>query len=78
MNVPEYMHPHVQQLLSIETEAAINAGRISFLLRVSVFRDGDKWCALYGKSLQEGVAGFGDSPEEAVAEFNKAWITSRP
>ncbi len=32
------------------------------------------WCALYGDDLQNGVAGFGDSPQEAVAAFNRAWI----
>jgi hypothetical protein len=38
-----------------------------------VFIDGDKWCALYGENLQDGVAGFGDSPALAMADFNKNW-----
>jgi hypothetical protein len=38
--------------------------------------DGDKWCALYGKDLQGGVAGFGDSPEKAYENFDKNWIKS--
>ena len=31
------------------------------------------WCALYGDNLQDGVAGFGRSPEEAMADFDKNW-----
>jgi hypothetical protein len=41
--------------------------------RPSVSIDGNQWCALYGENLQDGVAGFGDSPEEAMSAFNKAW-----
>lgn len=44
----------------------------------SVFRphlsiDGDQWCALYGDNLQDGVAGFGDSPAAAMSDFDRAW-----
>lgn len=44
----------------------------------SVFPDGDKWCCLYGDDLMVGVAGFGDTPEMACAEFDKAWGTLNP
>lgn len=43
------------------------------LMRPRVFPDGDMWCALYGDNLQEGVAGFGKTPQEACAAFDKAW-----
>ena len=39
--------------------------------------DGDKWCALFGANLMVGVAGFGDTPAEAMAEFDKAWTTQK-
>jgi len=39
-------------------------------LRPRLFPDGDSWCALYGKNLQEGVAGFGKTPEGAMADFD--------
>ena len=42
--------------------------------RPKLFADGDKWCALYGEDLQEGVAGFGDSPHQAMLDFDKAWF----
>ena len=35
--------------------------------------DGDQWCALYGDDLQSGVAGFGDSPELAMQDFDAAF-----
>lgn len=47
----------------------------SVIYRPSLKIDGNKWCALYGESLEEGIAGFGDTPAEAMAEFDKAWLT---
>ena len=35
--------------------------------------EGNQWCALYGETLQEGVAGFGNSPDAAMLDFDKAW-----
>lgn len=45
------------------------------LFRPAISIDGDQWCALYGENLQDGVAGFGDSPEAAMAAFDAAWRT---
>jgi hypothetical protein len=42
-------------------------------MRPRVFPDGTKWCALYGDDLMQGVSGFGDTPEQACTEFDKAW-----
>lgn len=39
-----------------------------------LFIDGDSWCALYGENLQEGIAGFGDSPNEALKDFENNLI----
>lgn len=43
------------------------------MLKPKIFIEGNKWCALYGENLQDGVAGFGDSPELASWDFDKAW-----
>lgn len=43
------------------------------LLRPKIFIDGNQWCALYGDNMQDGIAGFGDSPILAVYDFNAAW-----
>ena len=47
--------------------------RPSVLYRPAISLDGNKWCALYGENLQDGVAGFGDTPEEAMQDFDAAW-----
>ena len=49
----------------------------SVRFRPNLYQDGDQWCALYGESLQEGVAGFGDTPAEAMADFDKKWSSQR-
>lgn len=40
--------------------------------------DGSQWCVLLGGDLQTGVAGFGDSPEAASRDFDKAWLAKLP
>ena len=47
--------------------------RPSVIFRPKVFMDGNQWCALYGDNLQDGVSGFGNSPAEAVYDFDKSW-----
>jgi len=45
--------------------------RPSVLFRPNLSLDGNKWCALLGENLQEGCAGFGDSPSLAMEDFDK-------
>ena len=52
--------------------------RPSVMYRPSLSPDGDQWCALYGENLQEGVAGFGRTPAEAMADFDQAWTMGIP
>lgn len=40
--------------------------------------DGNMWCALYGENPMEGVCGFGESPDEAYADFDKQWVAKLP
>jgi len=47
--------------------------RPSAVYRPSIERDGNQWCALYGANLMQGVSGFGDSPELAMADFDANW-----
>jgi len=47
--------------------------RPSILLRPKISIDGDQWRALYGDNLQDGVAGFGKSPDEAFRNFDENW-----
>lgn len=47
--------------------------RPSVLYRPRIGKDGPKWGVLYGDNIQEGIAGFGDTPALAMADFDKAW-----
>ncbi len=51
--------------------------RPSVLYRPTVAPDGSKWCALYGPNLMEGVCGFGDTPAEAMTDFDQNWLKQR-
>ncbi len=35
----------------------------------------NKWYAIYGENLHDGVVGFGDSPDKAMRAFDTAWIS---
>lgn len=43
------------------------------LMRPRVYPDGNAWCALYGDNIQDGVCGFGDTPEAACEAFDREW-----
>ena len=43
------------------------------MMHTTIGRDGNKWCVLYGENLHDGVAGFGDSPDTASRDFDRAW-----
>lgn len=67
-----------EAVLNAQWNAAVLAGqaeehrqRPSALYRPAIYPDGNQWCALYGEDLQMGVAGFGDTPELACADFDK-------
>lgn len=55
------------------SNAAIAMQETHVLMRPKLFMDGSSWCALYGENLMEGVAGFGKSPAEAMADFDRNW-----
>ena len=52
---------------------ALEGMRPAIQLRPRLSIDGNKWCAMYGDNLQDGVAGFGDSPDLAYWDFDKQW-----
>jgi hypothetical protein len=43
------------------------------MLKPKLQRDGDQWCVLFGRNLQEGIAGFGSTPHEAIMDWNSQW-----
>lgn len=54
--------------------AAAKLSTPSAIYRPNLSMDGNQWCALYGENLQDGVAGFGDTPAKAMEAFDKAWV----
>ena len=60
----------------LERASRMNTPSMMLLPKLTI--DGDHWCALFGDSLHDGVAGFGDSPDEAYYDFDKAWFAKLP
>ncbi len=69
-----HMKAMLQQDFSI---AAQEMARPSVLFKPTLSADGDMWCALLGENLQEGVAGFGETPCEAMLNFDQAFYKER-
>lgn len=69
------MNLHTDYIGDLRNAAVVESAEYNLLalLRPSVSIDGNKWCVLYGEDLQNGVAGFGDSPYLAMLDFNLAW-----
>ena len=55
-------------------EIASSHLRPSVLFRPSLSVDGNQFCVLYGTDLQSGIAGFGDTPDKAMRDFDKSWV----
>ncbi len=48
--------------------------RPSFMHKLIPFKDGNKWCALLGDNLQNGIVGFGDNPTQAMTNFDIEYL----
>ena len=69
--IPGYLEPRASEMLAIESDTAMRINLWVVILGLNPMRDGNQWCFLWGKNIQEGVCGFGDSPEEAMQAFEK-------
>lgn len=83
LNIPKEKPKVIQAGITIQGEVPVSLSgyhqtRPSVLFRPRLFPDGDRWCALYGDNLQEGVAGFGSTPAGAMADFDQAWVMRIP
>jgi hypothetical protein len=56
--------------------AAAEQARPVVVFKPTLSRDGNQWCFLFGESLAEGVAGFGDTPALAATDFDKQWLSA--
>lgn len=55
--------------------AAAQHARPCAIHKPTIYREGQRWCARLGPTFHTGVAGFGKTPEEAMAAFDKAFIS---
>jgi hypothetical protein len=55
--------------------AAIEAEEYNLfsILKPKLYKDGNMWCVLYGENVQEGIAGFGFTPVQAIYAWNRTW-----
>jgi len=71
------MHPAQLQMLmeaaEVELSAAREKLRPSVVYRPGLTLDGNQYCALYGTDLMSGCAGFGDTADAAMRDFDKSW-----
>jgi hypothetical protein len=72
INIPGDIARYAQNCFS---EIACSMASPSVVYKPEIYQDGDHWCCLYGKDIQSGVVGFGKSPAEACAAFDRAWHT---
>lgn len=72
-NFPFYVERALSRVAEAAESAAEQQVRPSVLYRPALSVDGNRYCALYGKDLVVGISGFGDSPEEAMKNFDAAW-----
>lgn len=69
MNLSHY----IDQAMEAFKQAGYEQQRWCVLLRPKIYIDGNMWCVLYGDNLQDGIAGFGETPAQAMNDFDSAW-----
>ena len=69
MEVPSFLEPQMAEIVSMEVDGANKRRLWAVILGLKPIKDGDRWCILYGQNLHDGIAGFGDSPVDAIQAF---------
>ncbi len=79
MDVPDWLHPRVVEILEIELQSALSnekacsrRSKWAVVLGLKPMLEGNKWCLLWGEDIQSGIAAFGDTPEQAIENFELA------
>ena len=62
------LHTQMQNILVEQSQY-----QLFQMLKPELKQDGNQWCVLYGDNLQVGITGFGDTPYEAIRNWNQAW-----
>lgn len=72
METPDYLLSRVEETTLFENLAAYRRSLWVVVLGLTPVKDGDQWSFLWGSNIQEGVCGFGSSPESAANAFEVA------
>jgi hypothetical protein len=72
MSAPQTPEGWQMEIAKVEYWTAIEKQRPSTIYKPRLSVDGNQWCASYG-DMPDGVHGFGDSPVEAMLDFDKEW-----
>jgi hypothetical protein len=65
---------HYERMCDIAEERMLT---LISVLNPKLLKDGNRWCFLYGENLQEGVVGFGETPYQAMLDFEKNFREER-
>lgn len=76
--VPDWLQGRVAETIGIMENEAIYKENFATILRIPPIKDGNQWCVLYGASLHDGIAGFGNTPWEAMQAFHTAMLSEKP
>jgi len=69
-------HNDIQHQMKVELLETEQQYKLLSMLNPKVGIDGNAFYVLYGENLQDGIAGFGDTPHKAVEDFNINWNKS--
>ena len=72
MEVPDYMQPIMYEGIQAENMASMRRSLWATVLGLVPYLDGEKWCVLLGDNIQVGICGYGDTPEAAMWDFDRA------
>lgn len=78
MDVPGYLHAHIHENIMMEKVGIERQRAWAVVLGLVPKKDGNQWCIVWGNNIQEGVCGFGETPEAAIWDFEKAMDASGP
>ncbi len=78
MEIPDYLHSRVAEIIAINFDEAERSRTWVAVLGLKPFRDGNKYCFLWGPNIQDGVCGFGETPEKAVYAFEEEMFKKAP
>jgi hypothetical protein len=66
-------HNEINHQMNVELLETEQQYKRFAMLKPKIYKDGNEWCVLYGENIIEGVAGFGNTPHQAVIDWEANW-----